>query len=408
MIIQVDPTLLQGSARQIQGIGGHISSSIQNLAGIAYGAPSYEGQFGPRVAEVANEVTTRGGSLAVSLDNLGERLGLKGLEFANADNAALSGFSNIGRGMLVWLRSIFFPDGYPSWLESLRRYLSLGSLGNRTGLALNSLIATIIGEGRIWNGQTFINIGLPSWWPSWFGASGEFAKPNLPSTITPWSSEPKDAKDSTGKIQSTSLISRKLGTLSEKYESNGNPGAISSGVGDPGGVSYGTYQLTTGNVQRFLNSTEGSRWASEFHGLVPGSKEFSAKWMEIAQREGDAFGDAQHAYIKSTHYEPMVKNLETTIGLDATHRSATLQDVIWSTSVQHGPASNVIQNALAGKDISRMTDKEIIISIYSERGKADSNGILVYFSHNSLTVQKSVANRLKKELQEALDMLDIE
>ena len=36
-----------------------------------------------------------------------------------------------------------------------------------------------------------------------------------------------------------------LGTLSEGYESNGNPGAISGGEGDLGGKSYGAYQLAS-------------------------------------------------------------------------------------------------------------------------------------------------------------------
>src|SRR5574341_1024502 len=35
-----------------------------------------------------------------------------------------------------------------------------------------------------------------------------------------------------------------LGGLSRKYESNGNPGMVSSGVGDHGGRSYGAYQFS--------------------------------------------------------------------------------------------------------------------------------------------------------------------
>jgi hypothetical protein len=32
-----------------------------------------------------------------------------------------------------------------------------------------------------------------------------------------------------------------LGDLSASYESNGNPGCVSTGYGDLGGISYGAY-----------------------------------------------------------------------------------------------------------------------------------------------------------------------
>jgi hypothetical protein len=240
----------------------------------------------------------------------------------------------------------------------------------------------------------------PSWWPSWLGWYGGNSKS---------SQQPQQDPTDDNSPQQSLLppqTSRELGKLSEKYESNGNPGAVSSGNGDPGGVSYGTYQLTTGNVQRFLQSPVGLRWADEFQGLVPGSKEFGEIWKEIAQQDPTTFGDAQHTYIKITHFDPMVKNLESTIGLDITHQSAALQDVVWSTSVQHGPNAVVIQNALAGQDASKMTDKEMIVAIYNERGRTDANGLLVYFRSSSLAVQRGVANRFKNEMQDALGMLD--
>jgi len=36
-----------------------------------------------------------------------------------------------------------------------------------------------------------------------------------------------------------------LGDLSAKYESSGDPGSVSSGYQDPGGKSYGAYQLSS-------------------------------------------------------------------------------------------------------------------------------------------------------------------
>ncbi len=62
-----------------------------------------------------------------------------------------------------------------------------------------------------------------------------------------------------------------LGSLSEQYESGGRgPGTVSLGRGDPGGVSYGTYQLssTRGTVRQFVNEF----YPTQFRGLVPGQR----------------------------------------------------------------------------------------------------------------------------------------
>lgn len=37
------------------------------------------------------------------------------------------------------------------------------------------------------------------------------------------------------------------GKLSAKYEAKGDPGRVSSGIGDIGGISYGAYQLSSKN-----------------------------------------------------------------------------------------------------------------------------------------------------------------
>src|SRR5882672_5967035 len=55
----------------------------------------------------------------------------------------------------------------------------------------------------------------------------------------------------------TSTGGTTLGDLSSKYETGGRgPGTVSSGIGDAGGVSYGSYQMTSrngGTVGRFVS-----------------------------------------------------------------------------------------------------------------------------------------------------------
>ena len=80
-------------------------------------------------------------------------------------------------------------------------------------------------------------------------------------------------------------------------------------------------------------------------GAIDGSNAFKSKWKELSSKD-DKFGDLQHAFIKKTHYDPMVKKISNDTGMDIGKRSKALQDVIWSTSVQHGSSSSVIKKAL--------------------------------------------------------------
>ena len=206
-----------------------------------------------------------------------------------------------------------------------------------------------------------------------------------------------------------------LGALSEQYETGGRgPGTVSSGAGDPGGVSYGTYQLAgnLGRPQQFL-ANEGRAWAAEFGGASPGSASFTATWKAIAAREPEKFEAAQHAYIQRTHYDVQVDHVQAAAGLDLSTRSAALKDVAWSTSVQHGPETNAIVKAMARVEAQGVKpsdgqayDRALINAIYDERGKRDASGALAYFTSASAQVQASVANRFADERRDALAMLD--
>ncbi len=211
-------------------------------------------------------------------------------------------------------------------------------------------------------------------------------------------------------------MAHRLGMLSEKYETGGRgPGTVSSGVGDAGGVSYGSYQMTSkggGTVAMFVADPT-FRWKGDFVGLVPGTADFSAKWKTIAAAESDSFRDAQHAYIKRTLFDPLVAKTKAAGGPDVTTRSDALQDVFWSTAVQHGPNTPVVDRALAAVKAAGVLvgdsafDQTLIKAIYAERGRKNDAGVLVYFSRNSPEVQKGVAKRFENEERDALAMLPL-
>jgi hypothetical protein len=172
-----------------------------------------------------------------------------------------------------------------------------------------------------------------------------------------------------------------LGSLSSKYESGGSPGAI--GYDSTGGLSYGTYQLAHNNAKSFV---EQSPYAREFQGIPFNSQAFQKKWKEIAQRDPQGFNQAQHNYIEKTHFEPQANKLAD-LGLDVSYLSPILKDVIWSTTVQHGPNTPIIEKALRSvpKDA---TEEDVIKKIYALRWSGGQS-----FANSTPQVKQSVYNR---------------
>lgn len=187
-----------------------------------------------------------------------------------------------------------------------------------------------------------------------------------------------------------------LGGLSQKYESSGDPGAI--GYDSTGGFSYGTYQLAHNNAQRFV---EQSPYAQEFAGIPFNSVAFRNKWKEIARKDPQGFNQAQEQYIARTHFEPLAAKAAQA-GLDLGRRSPVLSEVIFSTGVQHGAGTDVVNRALerVGNDAS---DAEIIKAIYQERWGGGQR-----FANSTPQVRQAVYNRFfgkNGELATALNQL---
>ena len=208
---------------------------------------------------------------------------------------------------------------------------------------------------------------------------------------------------------------RVLGKLSEQFETGGRgPGTVSTGIGDAGGASYGSYQMTSipdgGTVKRFVTQPD-FPFRDTFAPCAPGSAEFTAAWKALATNRRDEFHACQHEFIKKTHFDRLARKILQDGGLDVLTRSHALQDVIWSTAVQHGGSTDIPSRAVRTVRASRSDrdfDRQLILAIYAERGRKDANGTLVHFSRNSPQVQKGVAARFVEEQRKALAMLDEE
>lgn len=206
-----------------------------------------------------------------------------------------------------------------------------------------------------------------------------------------------------------------LGALSERFESGGlGPGAVSGGVGDPGGVSYGIWQLSsrTGTAAAFLEA-EGALWHADFAGAAPGSAAFTKAWKAVAAREAEAFAEAQHAFIERTHYRPVVAAVLRKMDLDLDARHPAVRDATWSCAVQHGGAAGILASGIGNADAAlgrtdAAYDRALVEAIYAERSAyvqrlAERTGVA---SVQGRLLQSITRNRYPVELAAALAMFD--
>lgn len=200
-----------------------------------------------------------------------------------------------------------------------------------------------------------------------------------------------------------------LGSVAEHFESGGRGvGTVSTGKGDNGGVSYGKHQLSSksGSMTSFLRSEEGSKFYNDFRGLAPGSKEFDEKYKQVAKDRGAEMETAQSSFIKRTHYDPVSGWFSKQFGIDPEKRSKAFREMLYSIGVQYGfaGARSLISEALGNRDVSSMSDRELINRIQNFRQSSVSDK----FRSSSRDTQLDIADRAGNEKKVYLDMLDRE
>lgn len=210
---------------------------------------------------------------------------------------------------------------------------------------------------------------------------------------------------------------RSLGALSERYEApERGVGTISTGKGDPGGVSYGSYQLSSnaGTATAFVASPEFRPWAAEFRSLEPGTSAFSAKWRAVAARDPEAFLDAQRDFIRRTHYDPAVAKVARMTGYDLNSASDAVREVTFSVSVQHGGATTILADAVKRTDqkLKRSDpgyERALIDKIYDRRTEYMTALRDQYMARGltkeARTLNNAIVNRYPRERADAQRML---
>jgi len=137
----------------------------------------------------------------------------------------------------------------------------------------------------------------------------------------------------------------------------------------------------------------------------PGNREFSCAWKYLAEEDSNSFLQLQHDFIKEKYFDVAVEKLKE-IGIDILSRSEALQQVVWSRAVQHGVywITSLFQEAaqLANKNLTDMTDKELIYYIY-EVELTDPD-----WTSGSPSLREGLFNRFRNEREQALSMLEAE
>lgn len=195
-----------------------------------------------------------------------------------------------------------------------------------------------------------------------------------------------------------------LGQTSASHESGpAGAGQISTGKGDHGGVSYGSYQFSTkmGTLQEYLDQ---SKYGPQFKGLEPATPAFDAKWRELAK--DPAFGKEQHDFVGRSHYGEQDAALKK-MGIDLSGRGMAVQDALWSTSVQfRGLTPGIFDKGMEEKfgknyEVSKLSDKDIVDAVQDY--KINHNASLFKSSPEWQPNLKKRAEKEKTELENLAD-----
>jgi len=196
----------------------------------------------------------------------------------------------------------------------------------------------------------------------------------------------------------------RLGSLSARFESGKDIAVI--GYDRVGGTSYGKYQIASkpGSMDNFLQFLDGKApdLAEELRAAGPANTggrkgKMPEVWKEIAAREPERFANLQEDFIHESHYAPALEAVRQA-GFNTDDFSPAVQEVLWSTAVQHGPrsAARIFIRAAEKAGPSQIRDQDLIKNVYANRAGQ--------FKSSTEAVRASVHNRLREEQSLALAM----
>lgn len=202
-----------------------------------------------------------------------------------------------------------------------------------------------------------------------------------------------------------------LGALSATFES-GSAGIHAIGYDRNGGTSYGTYQIASkpGSMKQFIRflETEEPAWAARLQDAGPANTgstrgRMPAVWKALAAENPERLGELQRTFIARTHYEPARSRIQDRTGLDMNTMPQAMQEALWSTAVQHGPAgaAKIFSSLIATVPAEQRTEdfsRQLIAKVYDDRTS--------HFGASTERVRASIGKRMSAEKELILAMLD--
>ena len=172
-------------------------------------------------------------------------------------------------------------------------------------------------------------------------------------------------------------IKYKLGTLSGLSESGHDPAAI--GDDNSGGPSYGAYQIATytGTMNKYLNFIKNNPQYRNFYDTLEragGNKaatlkdpNFVNEWKTLSQN--DNFNNSQYNFIINTHLQPLLNSVQNKELLNIDNRHPVVKDALYSMSVQHGKAAQIVNNTLQElqEKNAKVDDETLLRALYKKR-----------------------------------------
>ena len=185
-----------------------------------------------------------------------------------------------------------------------------------------------------------------------------------------------------------------IGELAEKYEVSGRgPGFISNGDSwDPGGDSYGSYQLATkvGTLQAYLKTS--LPFVSELNQFKIKSAPFNAKWKAIAKEHAEEFKQSQFDFVRTISYDPC-RRYANDVGISD---SLAINSCLFSTSNQSGGWKKILNAA----GIQPFDDEATQVNkLYDARA--------TYFKGLKLSAKLKAAIIEQRTVQERKDCLEL-
>ena len=216
------------------------------------------------------------------------------------------------------------------------------------------------------------------------------------------------------------MADKGLGSLAAKFES-GSDGISAIGFDRKGGTSYGKYQISSraGTMSAFLEylDEKAPDLSKRLRAAGPAntggrSGRMPTEWRSIAEADPARFEKLQEDFIRTSHFEPAMRSISESTGLGFSSMPVALQEVLFSTAVQHGPfgAVRIFNQALNSVGVNKLqptgntatesfkrAGRQLIKQVYALRAGQ--------FMSSTSGVQSAVRNRLNQEMNEALDML---